>query len=38
MTDARERSFYGAARARGLHPVGRNHIDKTLREISSFFP
>lgn len=37
MADARERSFYEAARARGLRPVGRNHLDKTLREISSFF-
>jgi cobalt ECF transporter T component CbiQ len=37
MTDARERSFYKAARARGLRPVGRNHLDKTLQEISSFF-
>lgn len=34
---AREQSFYEAARARGLRPVGKNHLDKTLREISAFF-
>lgn len=33
----REQRFYEAARERGLRPVGRNHLDKTLREISSFF-
>ena len=34
---ARERSFYETARDRNLRPVGKNHLDKTLREISSFF-
>ncbi|MBM2829092.1 MAG: Cobalt transporter component CbiQ [Actinobacteria bacterium] len=34
---ARERSFLETARERHLRPVGRNHLDKTLREISSFF-
>ena len=33
----RERNFHEAARARGLRPVGRTHLDKTLMEISSFF-
>ena len=37
LTDVRERSFYEAVRARGLRPVGRNHLDRSLREISSFF-
>lgn len=41
MTDshpaAPEVRFYEAARARGLRPIGRNHLDKTLLEISSFF-
>jgi len=34
---ARERRFIEAARGRGLRPAGRSHLDKTLREISSFF-
>ncbi|MGE5753953.1 MAG: energy-coupling factor transporter transmembrane component T family protein [Deltaproteobacteria bacterium] len=34
---ARERRFLEAARGRGLRPAGRSHLDKTLREISSFF-
>lgn len=34
---ARERSFFETAAARGLRPPGKNHLDKTLREISSFF-
>jgi cobalt/nickel transport system permease protein len=41
MTDAnpaaRERRFYETARKRRLRPVGRNHLDKTLVQISSFF-
>lgn len=35
--DARERRFCETARARGLRPVGRNYLDKTLTQISSFF-
>lgn len=34
---AAERRFLEAARARGLRPVGRSHLDKTLLGISAFF-
>ncbi len=33
----REQQFLALATARGLRPVGRNHIDKTLRHIASAF-
>lgn len=33
----RERRFLEAARARGLRPAGRGHLEKTLRELASFF-
>ncbi len=34
---AREERFRELVREKNLHPAGRNHLDKTLREISSFF-
>lgn len=34
---AREREFCALARARGLRPAGRNHVEKTLQALSSFF-
>lgn len=34
---AREARFRETARERNLRPPGRNHLDKTLRELSSFF-
>lgn len=36
-TTAREQQFLDLARARGLRPVGRSHVDKTLRRLSRFF-
>jgi cobalt/nickel transport system permease protein len=33
----REQVFLEMARARGLRPVGRNHVDATLRGIATFF-
>lgn len=33
----REREFLDAAAARGLRPAGDGFVDKTLREVSSFF-
>jgi cobalt/nickel transport system permease protein len=34
---ARERQFLEIARERGLKPAGRNHADRTLRQIGAFF-
>lgn len=33
----REREFFEKAGSRGLQPPGRGHVEKTLRELSSFF-
>ncbi len=33
----REQEFLSKAASRGLHPPGRSHVEKTLRELSSFF-
>ncbi len=37
MDISREQRFLDTARARGLRPVGRNHLDSTLRCLSAFF-
>ncbi|MGB5993814.1 MAG: energy-coupling factor transporter transmembrane component T [Candidatus Deferrimicrobiaceae bacterium] len=38
MSDpSRERRFLDTAASRGLRPAGRTHVEKTLRELSSFF-
>jgi cobalt/nickel transport system permease protein len=34
---SREQRFFDTARARGLRPVGRNYLDRTLRGLSAFF-
>jgi hypothetical protein len=34
---SREQRFLETAASRGLRPTGRSHVEKTLRELSSFF-